>query len=274
MSRQNLCAVERWFNPPFGEFAKSVNLWRSLRFWPNFGFRVAGVTFDGRQETIRELLWEASKSVMEQGYVDSDVEAVSAWAQGTDMGGFGWTAPYMNIRLRPEPDNEYDKHAVAIDACVSGDWKPVGYVPRVSCYSCGGSTVYLGMECKTCLWKKSVIYTNQVVGKALSSGHVQEQRIELAAKTDDGSVGLRIALLIGPREWATHWMEFWEAYFGSAAAAVSGEHDGRSKDEWDRRMQTIAERLNNSTNPVEELVHATANRAEEGAQEAGKRDSS
>lgn len=57
--------------------------------------KLVGVTFEGRQELIEQL--------------SGDEE----------------------LRFRREPDNEYDKNAVAVDVCLIGDhWKPVGYIAK------------------------------------------------------------------------------------------------------------------------------------------------
>lgn len=62
--------------------------------------KLVGVTFEGRQDLIKEL-------------------------SGSE-----------ELRFRREPDNEYDKNAVAVDALIKGevaygeDWKPVGYIAK------------------------------------------------------------------------------------------------------------------------------------------------
>lgn len=59
----------------------------------SFHDKLAGVTFEGRQKLIKQM----SKDTQ--------------------------------LRFRREPDNEYDKDAVAVDALL-GDWKHVGYISR------------------------------------------------------------------------------------------------------------------------------------------------
>ncbi len=62
--------------------------------------KLVGVSFEGRQDLIKEL-------------------------SGSE-----------ELRFRREPDNEYDKNAVAVDALIKGevaygeDWKPVGYIAK------------------------------------------------------------------------------------------------------------------------------------------------
>lgn len=56
--------------------------------------KIVGVTFEGRQETISLL-------------------------KGDEQ-----------LRVRREPDNEYDPKAVAVDVMVADEWKPIGYIAK------------------------------------------------------------------------------------------------------------------------------------------------
>ena len=70
-----------------------------------YAFRVAGVTFEGRQKPI-------------------------AWAAGTFKHDRRWVVPFMQA----EPDNPHDPHAIAVYLFVWSQphWRKikVGYVPR------------------------------------------------------------------------------------------------------------------------------------------------
>jgi hypothetical protein len=79
---------------------------------PKTVFPVSGVTFEGRQGALALL--------------------AAAFAEGQKFSNYNG-----GLELRPEPENKFDKHAVAIWAKVGGEFQPIGYVPKYSCPACG-----------------------------------------------------------------------------------------------------------------------------------------
>lgn len=75
-------------------------------------YKVKGVTYDDRQKKLREIYTRCKKDNDRFGYFDEDAgEAVSS----------------ANHTFVPEPNNEYDKNAIAIVDPIEGQ---IGYIPK------------------------------------------------------------------------------------------------------------------------------------------------
>lgn len=75
-------------------------------------YKVKGVTYDGRQKKLRAIYTRCKKDNDRFGYFDEEAgEAVSS----------------ANHTFVPEPDNKYDKNAIAIVDPIEGQ---IGYIPK------------------------------------------------------------------------------------------------------------------------------------------------
>lgn len=79
---------------------------------PRLIFPASGVTFEGRQGALTLL--------------------AAAFAEGEKFSNYNG-----GLELRPEPENKFDKYAIAVWANVGGHMQPIGFVPKYSCPSCG-----------------------------------------------------------------------------------------------------------------------------------------
>lgn len=95
----------------------------SKRFAKNtYTFRVAGVTKEGRQGTIKEIVkdWkEYNPDDIYEGMSNKDIKDLDIEVYEADI--YNW----CNIELIPEPDNKYDPNAIK----VVSEFGMLGYVP-------------------------------------------------------------------------------------------------------------------------------------------------
>ena len=234
-----------------------------IGFWPNFRMNVAGVTFEDRQETIRQLIDGNLKKpeTASPDYIDLPHE--------------------LEVRFDLEPNNQHDPNAVRIMIVREGVADThVGYVARRRCPTC--LTNFRKMadfaqlrECDSCgarLDDTPVTHVISHVNVMLAwMNHwkwIQQAAVFWIGTTAvGGSLGIGIAALIGPNDFAIHWAEFWRLYtakeFADRAGGSWGDH---STGEYERRLMVVKSRLEAMEDPFD--AYATS-RAVSGPATAG-----
>jgi hypothetical protein len=109
------------------------------------------------------------------------------------------------LRLVAETENQYDEHAIRVDALYDGstEWAKIGYVPRRWCLNCFKTLSGKNADLAVCCFCKRPTppdrqsYPNQVVKEALSNQKLAWCEIEwIGSALANGTLGVILTVRI------------------------------------------------------------------------------
>ncbi len=228
--------------------SESQVLMHIMGFRPNLVFKIAGVTFEGRQTQISEILQATTPAPYASTRIASDV------------------LKKLVVLLREEPSNDFDPNAIevlissptnqAAESTTSSGMRKVGYIPRnFVCRCCGIQATPskhekawdLTKPCSYCGERKCGIPSiNQLVKKAIQQNLLGRIGVIWIGSTEHNGVsGVGIGLEIGNYEFREAWYHFSLEHLFTTNGTL---------DERNERKKTYENKLLEIGDPIKRLV--------------------